>query len=271
VNRPGLNLDDLRNLSRANVLTSGIPALYYRLLKTDQRTRMLANSQVRITDGTQAKASFGQDIPIPRTVISPIQQGGIAIQPQTTFEYQTVGVNILMTPRAHANDDVSLALDIGLSTLAGTLNDLPIIGTRQVVTSIRLRDGETNILGGLIREDERTSRETIPGLGDIPVLGKLFARNRREAEQTDVVVLLTPHIVRGLSVTEDDLRPFLLPRDSQGGGLIDLGPAVPPPPIVRDPGGRGGALVSFPVTPGVPTGVLPAPPLSTPPGTGNRN
>jgi general secretion pathway protein D len=143
-----------------------------------------------------------------------------------------------------------------------------------VLTSIRLRDGETNILGGLIREDERTARETIPGLGDIPVLGKLFGRNKREAEQTDVVVMLTPHIVRGMSVSEADLRPFLLPRDSAGGGLIDLGPTVPPPPVIRDPGGRGGgpggggALPSFPVTPGAPAGILPAAPLTPPAGRG---
>lgn len=241
LDREGLSLDDLRNLSRANVLTGGIPALYYRLLKTDSRTRMLANSQVRVSDGVEAKAAFGQDVPIPVTQIVPLQQGGIPIQPQTTFQYKTVGVNITMTPRAHANDDVSLALAIDLSTLAGTLNDLPIIGTRQVTTSIRLRDGETNILSGLIREDERTTKETIPGLGDIPILGSLFARNQRQAEQTDVVILLTPHVLRGLAVGEEDLRPFLLPRDALGGaGLLDALPIVPPPPINRGGGGGPG-------------------------------
>jgi general secretion pathway protein D len=265
IDREVLSLEDLRNLSRANVLSAGIPALYYRLLKTDSRTRTLANSRLRISDGTQARASFGQEIPVVQSIIQPFAQGGEPVQ-QQSVQYQTIGVNISMTPRTHPNDEVSLSLDIELSTLGDSLNDLPTFGTRQVVTAIRLRDGETNILGGLIRDDERTARESVPGLGDIPVLGRMFGRNRREAEQTDVVVMLTPHILRSMSITADDLRPFLLPRDAIGAGMLDIGPTVPPPPVVRPPGGGGGSgggpiepefmLPSFPVTAASPSGTI---------------
>ncbi|MEZ5318433.1 MAG: hypothetical protein R2752_13620 [Vicinamibacterales bacterium] len=239
-NREGLSLESLRSLSRADILTGGIPALYYRLLKTDSRTQTLANSTLRVTDGVEATAQFGERVPVPVTVIQPITQGGLNIQPQTSYNYETIGVNLTITPRAHANDDISLALDVELSSLSGTgYNGLPSFGNRHVTTTLRLRDGETNILAGLIRDDERTARENLPGLGTVPVLGKLFGRNRREAEQTDVVVMLTPHIIRGLTMSEADLTPYLLPRESSGAAILN-DPGMPPPQPPRAGGGGGG-------------------------------
>jgi general secretion pathway protein D len=224
----GVSLQSLRNLSQADVLMTGIPALYYRLLRTDSRTRILANPHIRITDGVPATASFGQDIPVPTLRVAPITQGGLDIQPQTQYTYKTIGVNIGITPRTHPNDDVTLALNIELSSLgAPGFDGLPTFGTRNVQTSIRLKDGETNILAGLIREDERTQRETVPGLGDIPVLGTLFGRNHQEAEQTDVVIMLTPHIVRVLDLTEQDLQPLRLPRENGLAGGITIEPPAP--------------------------------------------
>lgn len=223
--RQALTLQNLRNLTAADIITTNIPALYYRLLKTDDRTRTLANPHLRIVDGVTASANFGEDVPVPVTTITPLAQGGASVQPQTTFEYRTVGVNIGITPRTHPNDEVTLGLKIELSSLSGTgYDDLPKFGKRSVETSIRLKDGQTNVLAGLIREDERWIKETVFGIGDLPVIGSLFARNRREAEQTDVVIMLTPHIVRVLDLSETDLRPFAVPREgaggSPGGGLV---------------------------------------------------
>jgi general secretion pathway protein D len=241
VDPDGLTLQRLRSLSAADVLTSNIPVLYYRLLKTDTRTRTLANPHIRVIDSTQTSANFGEEVPVQKTVIVPITQGGVNIQPQTTYEYRNVGVNVTITPRIHPNDEITLGLQIELSSLTGVTTDgLPTIGSRKVQTSIRLKDGQTNILAGLIRDDERIRKESLPGIGDVPVLGSLFARNRREAQQTDVVVMMTPHIVRSLELTEADLRPFRIPRDSSGipGDVI-----VPPPPPIRG-GGAGGAAGS---------------------------
>jgi general secretion pathway protein D len=262
VNREGgLTLQSLRNLGQADVLMTNIPALYYRLLKTDARTRTLANPHIRMTDGTNGTASFGQRVPVPTLRVAPITQGGIDIQPQTQFNYEDIGVNIGITPRTHPNDDVTLVLDIELSSLgAPGFDGLPTFGSRTVKTSIRLRDGETNILAGLIREDERTERQTIPGLGDIPILGQLFGRNRREAQQTDVVIMLTPHIIRVLDLSEQDLRPLRLPREGAGGVMIDSPPMIIPVPPREVP-----PIVPGSLPPGAPGGV-PGGPTVPPPG-----
>ena len=259
VNRQGMTLQDLQSLSAADVLTTNIPALYYRLLKSDTRTRTLANPHIRMVDGVPAVAKFGQDVPIRTTVITPITQGGLAIQPQTSFEYRTIGVNISITPRTHANDEITLSLDVDLSSIAGSTVDGPTFGKRNVVTTIRLKDGETTILAGLIRDEERLVREGV--MTDIPVIGQIFGRTRREVEQTDVVIMITPHIVRGLAVTEDDMRPFRVPRDGSGGGAPG---GVPAPPRVGGGGGQASALPSFPLSAGVPAG-LPVAPVLPPP------
>jgi len=236
--REPIDLAYLKSLSAADILTSNIPALYYRLIKNDDRTRTLANPHLRIVDGVTAQANFGEDVPVPTQTIVPITQGGISIQPQTTFEYRTIGVNIGITPRTHASEEVTLALNIELSSLAGVgFDGLPKFGKRSVQTSIRLKDGQTNVLAGLIREDERWTKEMVFGVGSIPVIGSLFAKNRREAQQTDVIIMLTPHIVRVLDLSEGDLRPFGVPRE--GSGTTSAPPPAPPPSGGRG-GGRGG-------------------------------
>jgi general secretion pathway protein D len=234
VNRTALTLQNLRNLTAADVLMGGVPALYYRLIKTDGRTRVLANPHIRVSDGVAATARFGQDVPVPTTTFSPLATGGANIQPTTSFAYRTIGVNITITPRTHPNDEVTLGLDVELSSLgAPGFDGLPTFGKRNVTTTIRLKDGETNILAGLIRDDERTELSGTPGLSDLPIIGRMFAVHHKEATQTDIVLTLTPHIVRVLDLTESDLRPFRLSRDSGTGAASDL-PTIQLPPRDRD-------------------------------------
>jgi len=231
----------LQALGAANVIVSGIPALYYRLLKTDVNTRTLANPHLRMTDGVQGIAEFGTSVPVPSTTFAPVQQGGLAEQGVTAFTYKNVGVSITMTPRTHPNDDVSLVLDLLLNDLAGSgFQGLPQFTNRHVSTTIRLKDGETNILAGLIRNDETLERDGIPGLSSIPGLRDVFSKTHKQRDETDVVLMLTPHIIHGLRLTEDDLRPLLVPRD--GAGLGELQPVGVPGP------GRGGGGPPPPVT-----------------------
>ena len=249
-NRDKLTLNNLVNLTQSDIILTGLPALFYRLMKTDANTRTLANPQLRTSEGMVAQARFGEQIPVPVTTFAPIATGGVAQQPITSFQYQNIGVNLDITPRTHHDDDVSLALKVVVTSQLGTgFGGLPTFGNREITTTIRLRDGETNLLAGLIRDDERTSMEGIPGLSDVPVVGHLFARNHKDTVQTDIVLTLTPHIIRVLDLSADDLRPFRVSADANA-PLIDL-PIIQTPPVTIPP----------PVAPPI----QPAPPAQNPP------
>jgi len=234
VNRDNLTLHNVINLTQSDVILTNLPALYYRLLKSDANSRTLANPQLRTSEGIAAQARFGEQIPVPVTTFSPIATGGVAQQPITSFQYQNIGVNIDITPRMHHDDDVTLQLKLVVTSLLGVgFGGLPTFGNREVTTQIRLRDGETNLLAGLIRDDERTSLDGIPGLSDLPVIGHMFAKSHKDTTQTDVVMMLTPHIIRVLDLNEDDLRPFRVSNDANA-PLIDL-PIIQTPPVTIPP------------------------------------
>src|SRR6185436_7402815 len=121
----------------------------------------------------------------------------------------------------------------------------PIIGTRTISSNIRLRDGETNFLAGLYRTDKTNARETIPFLGDIPIIGRIFSKVKTDDQTTDLVLTLTPHIIRIPDVTEEDLMPVFVGTDAnisyQGGPRVenpqrDQGPFEQPPQA--SPSGR---------------------------------
>lgn len=233
----GLTLQDLRSLGQGDIFFTNLPGLYYRLLKQDANTRTLANPQLRTSDGLPAQAKFGEEVPVPQVTFSPLAAGGVNQQPITSYSYRNVGVNIDITPRTHHDDDVSLAVKIEISSLSNAtgFSGLPIFGTRSITTTIRLRDGETNLLAGLIRDNERTTMRGIPGLSDIPLLGRLFASNERESQQTDIVLMLTPRIIRVLDLAPEDLQPFVAGRGSASGssGAIEIiapSPTTPAPP-----------------------------------------
>ncbi len=121
---------------------------------------------------------------MPVTTFAPIATGGTPQQPITSFNYQNIGVNIDITPRTHHDDDVSLTLKIAVHNISGTgFGGLPTFGNREINTIIRLRDGETNMLAGLIRDDERQALDGIPGLERHPA-GRPAVRAHAEDRPT---------------------------------------------------------------------------------------
>ena len=261
----------IRNLTQSDVLLANLPSLYYRLLKTDTNTRTLANPQLRTSEGMPAQARFGERIPVPVTTFQPIATGGTSQQPITSFNYENIGVNIDITPRTHHDDDVTLNLKVAVQSISGTgFGGLPTFGNREISTVIRLRDGETNMLAGLIRDDERKVLEGIPGLSDLPVLGRLFAHSRMETNQTDIILTLTPHIVRVLDLDDSDLTAFRVGRDTTtSGSAVQLplltDPARPAQPDAPPAGN--GPNVQRPVLPSLgapqPGSTTPVPPPSS--------
>jgi general secretion pathway protein D len=261
VNKDNQTLASLRSLTAADVFVTGVPGLYYRLLKNDTATRTLANPHLRTAEGLPATARFGERVPIPITTFAPIAAGGINTQPITSFQYENIGVNIDITPRTHHDDEVTLALKVSLSSISGTgFGGLPTFGNREIATTIRLKDGETNMLAGLIRDEERQSLAGVPGLTDLPLIGRLFANNHRELTQTDIILTLTPHIVRVLDLNESDLRPFRVgqtggPTAEALGNARDDFEAAPSQPGAAAPPSR---TVPLPTT-------MPPPPAATSP------
>ena len=267
-----ITLRELTRLSQGGVFLTNFPALFYRLLKQDSNTRTLANTQLRVSDGQTGQARFGEDVPVPVTTFVPVATGGLPQQPTTSFNYRTIGVNIDITPRAHHDDDVTMALKLEISSVLGTgFGGLPTFGTRSISTINRLSDGETNLLAGLIRDEDRRVKSGVLGLSDIPAIGRLFAHNKRQTQETDVVITLTPHIIRVLDLDEADLRTFRVGGTGTGaldivlpipGALPPPDPAQqPPPPQQPQPNAPQAPPPAGPVGPIFP----PTPPPATPP------
>jgi general secretion pathway protein D len=255
----GITTPDENPYQRSNLVLTNLPGVIYRLLQTDGTTRVLANPQLRATDGQAAQARFGNQVPVPVTTFSPIATGGVSQQPITSFEYKNVGVNIDITPRVHHDGEVTLNLKVDISSQGPTgYQGLPTFNSRTVTSVIRLHDGETSILAGLIQDQERTSMTGIPGLASVPFLGRLFARNQSEVMATDIVMTLTPHVVRRPAITEEDLRSFEI--GGEGSSVLIDAPIVPPfqAPERVAPGSE--APKVEPIRP--PTQPSPAPPTS---------
>ena len=204
-----IRLGDLRYLNQ-NSWALTIPSILYDFVKTNSDAQLLAKPQLRISEGEKGKVHIGDRIPIPVTSFNTSNTvGGGSIVPITSFQYQDIGIKIDIEPRVHHNKEVTLKMQVEVSQLAGFQDAgggqrQPIIGTRTIESTIRLKDGETNFLAGLIRTDESNGETGIPGLSDIPILGRLFGKTTVDVKRTDVMLTLTPHIVRTPDVTEDD-------------------------------------------------------------------
>ena len=218
----------------SNVAVAGLPGAVMKLLRDDSDTRILASPKLRSVDGQAALVEFGDRVPVPITTFTPIAAGGIEQQPVTTFEYENIGVNVEILPRIHHNDDISLSLQFRLSAISGTgFGGLPTFGNRSVNTVLRLREGETSLLAGLIRDEERMSLAGTPGLASIPILGRIFSANKKEVQEMDIVLTLTPRLIRRAGLTIEALKSFTI----EGGvpGTVIYEAPTPTPPRQQQP------------------------------------
>jgi general secretion pathway protein D len=145
------------------------------------------------------------------TSVSTTTSGTFA--PVTSYQYQDVGIKVSMEPRVHHNREVTLKLTVDVSNLGAPVivsgqAPQPTFATRTIESTIRLKDGETNFLAGLIQQNDENSDSKTPFLGDIPVIGRLFTNNHKHTLRTDLVMTMTPHIIRIADITEDDLAPM---------------------------------------------------------------
>jgi len=186
-----------------------MPSAFLNFLESDQDTKIIAQPRLRGIEGEEMSYLVGDKIPIPRTSFTPFAAGGIPQQPITSFDYEDVGIDIKITPRIHFEGEITLELELNVKSVGGTgIADIPIISTREIKNVIRLKDGETNLLAGLLKDEERVSAKGIIGLKSIPILGGLFSSTEKTVQQWDVLMTITPYIIRSIPLTEDDLKPL---------------------------------------------------------------
>jgi len=212
-------LDDLSNIARENVFIN-VPSVTINLVKASGRASILAQPQLRITEGEKASLHLGDRVPIPVTSFNTSNTVGGNVVPITSFQYQDIGIKIDVEPRVHHNREVTLKLTVEVSQLGDTVQVGPgqeavTIGTRTITSVIRLRNGESSLLAGLIRKDTTSGSQEIPLLSDIPVLGRLFTNTKQQTKTTDLVLTLTPHIIRFPAIEEEDLAPVWVGTESR--------------------------------------------------------
>jgi general secretion pathway protein D len=204
----GIALSELRNFSKNNVFLS-LPGVVVDLIKQDSDAQVLANPRVRVLNNKPAKFHIGDKIPIQTSVV----QAAVAGQTTSNFEYKDVGIKLNIEPTIHLNSTVTLKLGLEISSLGdpisfGNGQVQYKFGTRNTDTVINLRDGETVIIGGLIKDEERRGNIKIPLLGDIPILGKLFSHSDDGTIKTDILMSITPNIVRSMEIPDKDMQNF---------------------------------------------------------------
>lgn len=203
-----LNLKDIDFSKRENYQIT-LPSSLLQFLEQEADTKIISQPRLRGVEGEKIEYLVGDKIPIPRTTFTPIAAGGISQQPVTSFTYEDVGIDVKITPRIHFEKEITLELEIKLKSLGGVgIANIPIITTREVKNIIRLRDGETNLLAGLLKDEERKTLRGIAGLKNLPFLGSLFSSTDQSIQQTDVILTITPHIIRTIPLSSEDLKPL---------------------------------------------------------------
>jgi len=187
-----------------------LPRIEYKILKFDRFTKIKANPQILVLDDEKVEVKLGDKVPIPTTTFRPIATGGVNQQPITSFTMQDVGINIKITPHIHHDGWVTLDLKFELSFVSspGDSSLPPTIGNRMVKTKIRLKDGETTVLAGLLRDKEMNSQRGLPFLSKIPILKEIFSRNKKEHAQNDIILMITPRIVHFPYINKKDLISY---------------------------------------------------------------
>ena len=206
----GLNLNTLANLNATDFQVT-IPSANLSAVMGMTDTKLIQNPQIRALDGQKASLKIGDRVPVATGSFQP-GIGGVGINPlvNTQFQYLDVGVNIDITPRVHAGREVTLKITMDVSAVTGQQNiggiSQPIIGQRKIEHEIRLKDGEANLLGGIMEDQQTRSLSGIPGLAQVPILKYLFGQTTQDHSENEIVFAIVPHIIRGTDVSEVNQR-----------------------------------------------------------------
>ncbi|OGB98485.1 MAG: hypothetical protein A3G35_05970 [candidate division NC10 bacterium RIFCSPLOWO2_12_FULL_66_18] len=240
--------DPIRNLTTVNITN---PSLILNLAKNDSSTKTLASPTIRILDRQKARLLIGERRPFQISSLTsvPATAGttttattpgaaptGAVTTTETRVEFRDVGLKLTLTPTVHLNGEVTVELNFEISSVGAPIAGvpggqlLPPVNTRNLDTFIKVRNGETRLLGGLFQASDSVANSRVPFLSDVPFLGRLFVSGDQSRATTDVLISLTPRIVKVLNRPDPELERFLSGTADTFGPPVAPGVTPPPPP-----------------------------------------
>lgn len=258
-------LGAVQDLTSADFLLT-LPSVEMSLIKNNSNAKTLANPKIRVLDNKTAKINIGNKIPIRLSTTTTAAASTVIagnLTTTTSTEYKDTGIKLEIKPNIRLNNDVTMELKLDVTTL-GQFDERANqyqFGTRTTDTTINVRDGETVVIGGLISDEDRASYNKFPWLGDIPVLGKLFSTTETEKRNIDVLLTITPRVIRGFSAPEGGVQSFW--SGTEEGYTTQ--PLFTPSESVSQPAVSGGSGETVPlgapaIGPSSPAPGFPAPP-----------
>ncbi|NHZ41008.1 secretin N-terminal domain-containing protein [Massilia aquatica] len=262
-----LTLDTVRGLGKADIGLSSLSTTIT-ARKTDGDSNTLANPRIRVRNKEKAKIVIGDKVPNITTTLS---SGGVANGfSQESITYLDVGLTLNVEPTIYLNNEIGIRVGLTVSSLLDTITTASgttayRIGNREASTMLQLKDGENQVLAGLINNEDRSSGTKIPGVGNLPVVGRLFGRTADGADRTEIVLSITPHLIRNIQRPPASASEFSAGTETSFRRRPDTTPRAPvlmPP----SPGVRAPVPAPAPVAPDTPAAaVTPVPvPETTP-------
>lgn len=210
-----LSFLELSKLGSQNLFLT-VPSLTMNFLRQDGDTHLIAKPQLKILDKEKAQLHVGESVPVKSTTYNVAST--TAVTPIDNYQYKDIGIKLEFEPTINNDNEMTLKLSVEISTkLAENSAGMPTFGQKKITSAISLKDGETNMLAGLIKEENKSTLTGIEGLSRIPLLGRLFTNDDVEVTKLDTVITITGYIIRSPEIAEDDLRAVAIGTESNIG------------------------------------------------------
>jgi general secretion pathway protein D len=263
----GITVRDLNNLNQNTIGVTGAQ-LAINANKNDSDSNLLANPRIRVRNKEKAKIVIGDKLPVITSTVS----SGVGGFASDSVTYVDVGLTLNAEPTIYLNNEVAIRMQLEVSNLVSTVTTKNgttayQLGTRQASTMLQLKDGENQVLAGLINNEERNSSNKIPGFSELPIISRLFGSQRDDNQKTEIVLSITPHLIRNVQRPEASASEFSAGTEASFRRRPDFTPRPPvtPPPPGALPAAPATSPAQAPVPVSVPAPVAaPSPVQATP-------
>jgi general secretion pathway protein D len=213
-----MTLNDLQHQNSNTIMVTPL-SVTLDALKTTSAANLLASPRIRARNKEKAKVLIGSKVPVITTAATASGNGGVVSN--TQVQYLDVGLTLEVEPQIYSDNDVGIGINLIVSSIASTVKVGDTIAyelrNRNATTKLQLKDGETQILAGLINDTESRSATSVPGFGDIPIIGRLFSNNHTEKDKSELVMSITPHVIRARARPPGETTEFWYGTESRSG------------------------------------------------------